>query len=126
MNQLHKRMTRIVYNNTRLKKRDSVKLKFVWSEDRFHVQEKLSFKGWMFVLMAIPFILIGVCFLLPAQLLMKLKDWLVKPFLDKLNENDAISIFLNGNKGRYFYTNDEITELLRKAEDESNKKTSDS
>lgn len=123
---MQKRLETVVYENTQLKPNKCVNLKFSQYEDKFFIIQKLSIKGWLMVLLSIPFFLLGCVLIIPAKLLLKIHEYTFKKVLSWLNNDDALSIFLNGNKGRYFYSNEELTNKIKDVIDESNEKTSDS
>lgn len=123
---MQKRLETLIYDKTSLKPNTNVKLDIKPIEDKFYIQQKLSKKGWFIVALALPFMLVGSFFVLPAKLLLKINDLTCNKVFSKLNQSDALSIFINGNKGRYFYSNEELSDSIKDVLNESNKETSDS
>lgn len=123
---MQKRLEKLVYDNTRIKPNKYVKLKFIPFVDKYYIEQKLSYKGWLLVLLALPIFIIGSCLVLPAKLLLKINELTCNKVFSLLNQSDVLSIFINGNKGRYFFSNEELTNSIKDVLNESNKETSDS
>lgn len=123
---MKKRLEKLVYDNTRIKPNKYVKLKFIPFVDKYYIEQKLSYKGWLLVLLALPIFIIGACLVLPAKLLLKINELTCNKVFSLLNQSDVLSIFINGNKGRYFFSNEELTNSIKDVLNESNKETSDS